>query len=97
MRKLPLFRFSKQLEKELKQTIGKIKHKETVGNVLKSKFDLSKSIEKDNFGNNVNTTAKLDVDFQKFITKFNTNNPNVFDYSDYRNNPLITDHNRKLR
>lgn len=97
MRKLPVFRFSKQLEKELKETIGKIKHKETIGSVHKTKYDLSKSIEKDNFANNVNTTAKLDTDFQKFIKGFNTNNPNIFDYSDYKNNPLLSDYNRKLR
>ena len=97
MRRFPLFKFSKQLEKELKQTIGKIKHKESVGSLNRMKYDLSKSIEKDNITNNVHTTAKLDTDFQKFIKGFNAQNPNVFDYSDYKNNPLIADYNRKLR
>ena len=97
MRKLPSFRFSKQLEKDLRETIGKVKYKETVGGISKSKHDISRSIERNNFVGDVHTTAKLDADFQKFIKGFNTSNPNVFDYSDYKNNPLITDYNRKLK
>lgn len=97
MRKLPLFRFSKQLEKELRETIGKIKYKETVGTLKKTQHDLSKSIAKDNFANNVNTTAKLDADFQRFVKGFSSDSPNVFDYSNYKDNPLISDYNRKMK
>ena len=97
MRKIPLFRSSKQIEKELRASLNSIKHKEPLSSLNKTKFDISKSIEKDNFANSINTTAKLDTDFQRFVKGFTSGaNPNVIDYSNYANNPMLADNNRRL-
>ena len=90
--------FSKALEKELKASMAKIKHKETVGSLGKVQDKISKSLKQGNFIFNMNKATKMSTDFQKFMKDFSDNpEKRIFDYSDYANNPVISDHNRRLK
>ena len=59
---------------------------------------LKKNMKHGNFVPNVNRAVKMSTDFQKFMKDFSDNkDQQIFDYSDFANNPILTDHNRRLK